>query len=61
LGLIYCLEQYVAEITALFIPYLSEDIKDSQWVKLQTALTTKLSRMYQETHPQQEKHDAGKK
>jgi len=61
LGLNYCLDQYTAEITALFIPYMTEDIKDSQWVKLQSSLTEKLGRMYRETSQQEKKPDANKK
>jgi hypothetical protein len=33
---------------------MDENIKDSQWVKLQDSLAQKLNRMYRETHQQEQ-------
>jgi 1,2-phenylacetyl-CoA epoxidase catalytic subunit len=60
LGLNYYLDQYVAKITSLFIPYLVDNIKDFQWVKLQDSLTKMLGRIYRETHKEERKPDADK-
>ena len=54
LGLRHIIDRYAGKITALFIPHLNQDIEDSTWLRLQTALGKIISQIYQEG--QKDKH-----
>ena len=56
MGINHYLDYYVAEITALFLPYLVAEIKEGQWLHLQAALAAKLRQMFGEQKQQRDKH-----
>ena len=65
MGINHFLEHYVAEITALFLPYLVSEIKEGQWLHLQSALAAMLQQMFkeqkQDNHAKKKQKPDGKK